>query len=441
MKVKETDIMVFNQNNMSSSLFSRHIVLSLIILSSCSSYRETKSDILQIDFHKAEKRKFINASEVISNIEYVALETYSQCLIGESVKISVSENFILLFSGYDCFLFSRNGKFIRRIGQKGSGPAEYRDYTYRVKIDEKSGMVYLMSSSEIYAYSISGEFVKKLNLNELRNTVDISRPLPNITHWKENLFCANIDLNPGKEPYRCIIFTLDGEVVKLFPNYIIFNYDFKGIFSTNYNREANIYCYNEQLFFREILCDTLFRITDQLEFMPEIVFELPGKKIPINKRGQFAEILSDNTIQPKNTPDYVIHYLYEVDKYLFLTGKELCLYNKNSKKIISFEPDPFLQKEITVTINNSTVSRTTNLSGFRNDIDGGLPFSPSTSIHIQNNHQMACVYQSYLLKELLTEEHFARYEVKDQEAHKRLRSLLANLDEEDNPVIMIATFK
>ena len=51
------------------------------------------------------------------------------------------------------------------------------------------------------------------------------------------------------------------------------------------------------------------------------------------------------------------------------------------------------------------------------------------------------IYQSYLLKEQLTEEHFARCDIKDSEAHKRLRSLLANLDWEDNPILMIATFK
>jgi hypothetical protein len=54
---------------------------------------------------------------------------------------------------------------------------------------------------------------------------------------------------------------------------------------------------------------------------------------------------------------------------------------------------------------------------------------------------LVALYQSYLLKEYLTDEHFARQNIKDQEAHQRLKDLLANLDEEDNPVLMIATFK
>jgi len=87
-----------------------------------------------------------------------------------------------------------------------------------------------------------------------------------------------------------------------------------------------------------------------------------------------------------------------------------------------------------------TQTRTSSLRGLSNDIDGGLPFNPRFLSYIPNNRQLICIYPSYLLKEKLTEEHFAHYKIRDQEAHKRLRNLLANLNEEDNPVIMIATF-
>ena len=411
------------------------ICFFLIYFSSCNTQKETKDDVLRISLQEAEKRTNFNTSDVFSSIEYVALETTSQCLIGEIVYISVSEKFILAFNCYNnpsCHLFSREGKYIRSIGQRGNGPQDYLDNSYRVKIDEKSEMIYLLGLFEICVYNLSGKFIKKLNLLELEKAISVRTQ--NIMHWKDNLFCANIDLNSGKAPYRCIIFTLDGEIVKLFPNHIFFDTGKSGgVVRSTLNSDANIYCYNEQLFFKERLCDTLFRITEQLELVPEIIFDLPGKKMPTEMRGSFSQPVSD----------YMITGIYEVEKYLFITSsKEFrqCLYDKHKKQLISFDSDPLLKVEIVAPLpGGANSSRTGNLSGFRNDIDGGLPFRPL--INIQNNKQMACVYQSYLLKELLTEEHFARYEVKDREAHKRLRSLLANLDEEDNPVIMIATFK
>ena len=119
----------------------------------------------------------------------------------------------------------------------------------------------------------------------------------------------------------------------------------------------------------------------------------------------------------------------------------LYLYNKKNNRIFFSRPDPLLKKENIINFNSGPMSGTTSLYGLHNDIDGGLPFMPELKSHIQNSQQMVCVYQSYLLKELLTEEHFARYDIKDPEAHKRLRTLLTNLDWEDNPVLMIATFK
>ena len=63
-----------------AALISSLCLLLLINLSSCGSHRETKDEVLRIDIRKAENGN-VNASEVISDIEYVALETSSQCLI------------------------------------------------------------------------------------------------------------------------------------------------------------------------------------------------------------------------------------------------------------------------------------------------------------------------------------------------------------------------
>ena len=427
---------------MLSSSFSRNLLafFSLFILLSCSSptkKNDAKNEILKIDFNEAAYRDYFNASEVISNIEYVALETSSECLLGEVVSACISENFILTFSNSNCLLFSRKGQFIRRIGQRGNGPQDFKYDSYRVEIDEHSDRIYLLGLFEICAYRISGQFVKRLDLFEFQKRGDTSTYPCNVTHWKDNLFCGNMNLNSGKEPHRCIIFNLDGEIIKLFPSHIFFNGS-NGVYSS-FNSDANIYLYNDQLFFKERLCDTLFRITNELDFVPEIIFDLPGYKMPTEVRGESLNI---------NLPDFFIGNIQEVKDYLLLYGGKrgsgylTSLYDKNKNQLISIKSDPFFQREMTIPLpDGRTHTRTTSLNGLRNDIDGGLPFSSSINCHIQNNNQLINIYQSYFLKEKLTDEHFKRYTIKDQEAHKRLKKLLEDLDWDDNPVITIATFK
>ena len=408
----------------------------LLLLFSCSTPKESKDDILWIDLQKAEKRSYLDASEVISNIEYVALETNSQCIVGEPVVISVSENYILSFSGSNCHLFSRNGHFIRTIGQRGNGPQDYIGDFYNVKIDEKSGMVYLMGVLNILAYRLSGDFFMKLNIRDLVKNFGISIPL-NIKHWKENLFFANFNLGSVNEPYRFIIFSLEGEIVKLFSNNnIFFETDGKLPFSSIYT-DVNIYSFNEQLYFKEILCDTLFRISEQLDLVPEIIFDTHDKKTLTNMLRFYYS----------STPEYyAITKIYELENYMLLFDSapfkfKYFLYEKNNNRLFSFEHELLFEHEQISHILGSTSSRTFRLPGLSNDIDGGLPIMPDFFNNIQNNQQIVTVYQSYLLKGQLTEKHFERVKIKDQEAHKRLRNLLSNLDEEDNPVLMIATFK
>jgi hypothetical protein len=77
--------------------------------------------------------------------------------------------------------------------------------------------------------------------------------------------------------------------------------------------------------------------------------------------------------------------------------------------------------------------------GFVNDIDGGLSFWPQ--YYIESENALVQVLEAYEMKGLLTEEYFAAHPAKDPAAHARLRELLKNLKEDDNPVIVVAKLK
>ena len=81
-----------NKKNMLLLSFHRFVkVLFLSCLLSCNAHRELHDDTLRIKIPENEVRTQLYASDVISEIEYVALETLPQCLIGERAVFSAHQ--------------------------------------------------------------------------------------------------------------------------------------------------------------------------------------------------------------------------------------------------------------------------------------------------------------------------------------------------------------
>ena len=428
-------------------------------LSSCSSSNNRgvcDDELLQVKvFPTKENVKRLYASEIITDLEYIPLETSEKCLINENYKTEISENYILVSSKPHLILFSRQGKYIRNIGSQGPGPEEY-SYPSKTAIDEKSGMIYNLNYNELTAYRISGEFVKKLYLKDIYKKAGINSSFNKIVHWKENLFCANVRLYTGIEDNCIVIFSLDGQIMKLFPNSIKFKRPESNVtHGRGADDYADVYVYKGQLKYRYINSDTLFRLNDQLEFIPDAIFDLCGRNAPENIRVKKDADLSKYTylMDIKETENY-FSFLCDFGK---INPQEIktqgCLYDKKSKKLIIFkvellgqQPAPEVPSMPGVFINNSSSGQLVNdySPWIINDIDGGLDFGIHGS-HIsiiQSANQFICArYQPHKLLKDLNIEHFASKKIKNKEAHERLKKLLENLDEEDNPVIMIATFK
>ena len=438
-------------------------ILCLTGLTSCNSSNPKKG--FENNIHRIElcpkkiKMNYLYASEIVSDIEYIALETSEECLINGYPYVDISDNYIITSGDPHCLLFSRQGKFLRLIGSKGQGPEEHTGNIIMVTIDEKLGMIYIASLYELLAFRISGEFIIKLNLNDFNKLNKISTfRLKNITHWKDDLFCANIDLNTGKELYKFVVFSIDGNVVKLFPNYNKFEMEGGALIMNSINDFADIFFHNGQLKFREQASDTLFCLTDKLELVPDLIFDLCGRSIPTNMRG--------NKYFSNRNSYTCIYSLIEIGNHIFLSCNfgdktppglssfQELWYNKNSHKLTILKQD-FLDQNLIktpvvitpsgmFTFKNEVEQLNSFRQGFINDIDGGNDFFPTPSKLScnKNNQQLVChIYQPYNLLEKMTEEYFISKEIKNKEANRRLRNLLKNLNEEDNPVLMIATFK
>ena len=248
---------------------------------------------------------------------------------------------------------------------------------------------------------------------------------------------------------------MDGQFIKLFPNFIKFEIDSNRFIYNVKDDYADIYLYNGLLSYKNINSDTLFRLNDQLEFVPEVIFDVFGRKAPANMRG----------ISPFKSMFTDITFIHELENYIVfqcnfgdITPKglpadraQICFYNKNSNELtipkrdlLGKKPQPIAPNVPGTFINHNNQLVNYYSGPIINDIDGGydLYILPSQVCFIQNSHQLLCkICKPFELLNDLNEKHFASKKIKNMEAHERLKNMLSNLDAGDNAVLMIATFK
>lgn len=109
----------------------RHILSIFIAISLFACNQSSKTDN-GIDLSMLNSDNILKLSSLYDSISYIKLETTPECLIGSIKKIIPFANQYFIFDEEysNIFIFDAKGKFLKKIGEKGTGPNEY------VKIDD-----------------------------------------------------------------------------------------------------------------------------------------------------------------------------------------------------------------------------------------------------------------------------------------------------------------
>lgn len=102
-------------------------LLCLATLVGCTSNPSSNSSLGVIDLSGDYPTRKVDLKE-IADVEYVPLETTDNSLLTNMCSTNnISDNYIITYdtSSGDIFLFTRSGKFLRKINKKGDGPEEY----------------------------------------------------------------------------------------------------------------------------------------------------------------------------------------------------------------------------------------------------------------------------------------------------------------------------
>ena len=144
------------------------IAFIIVLFSSCNrnSNKNDQSDIfnrtLSIKTSKNNDCKIWD--ELITDMEFVPLETNDSCLIDEIDKLLIAKNRIFILTRHEeIFVFNEVGQFIKKVGTKGKGPLEIlKPFDISISIDN---YLYILDVGKIIKSDLNGNILSEKYFN------------------------------------------------------------------------------------------------------------------------------------------------------------------------------------------------------------------------------------------------------------------------------------
>ncbi|TKG94924.1 6-bladed beta-propeller [Puteibacter caeruleilacunae] len=374
----------------------------MLIFVSCSNHEKTK--IQEINPTKFEKTELF-LSEYAESIDYIQLESNPPFSSIITCKVVDSLIYAAVRPNGNMLVYDMKGKFQRKIGRNGRGPGEYK-YAMHFCVDSDEGKVYVLSQKKIIIYSIGGSFIKEISLADYDTTFCSIRVHHGNIYLFDNFCC-------GYMKYNWLVLNKEGEQV-----------------SSKLNSVAPFKCR-----------------------------QIPGNKIVFedDENMYYWNYLNDSIFQIK--PDN--HSL----KYLFAHGNfRISPSNWDNDKIVygsCFRPDRIFKTHNSLILRyfmahryGIAVSKTRNLSfksyeidfsekifGFINDIDGGMPLDPKQCVNSTDKQYLMSYIPALSLKQYVESNKFGQTKCKQPVLHEKLKAFASQIDENDNPILILAKLK
>lgn len=342
-----------------------------------------QNKLILIDKNKSYKNEHLFIQDIAKNVEYIKLETTDNCLIGKEQlveSIQCTKNDIFIIEAFTVYRFARkDGKFLNSIGKRGEGPGEYVT-AVSFAINEKKQEVLMLDihKNKVLIYKYNGTFVRDFNLP------DVSR----LNLIDENTLACYTEDTQRDIPGFGLYSLSDGKMIKKLST------AYTSRSGTNYRlipQYTTPRVNNGDVFFSTYVTDTIFSVNKNGR-TPRYAFLPPNNGKTTKER------------ESCSTP----FLLCETDLFA-----NIQVYG--SKGNTSF--DSYIINKKTGTISKGFI--------IDREYSNGI-FTYNTGM----NNEITTLYYTYLLKE------------RDERGvlFGKLKEITKTLKEEDNPVLMIATF-
>lgn len=314
----------------------RNFFLILFALISCNG-AEKNSDIhnakYEIDIDVLKNDGVVPISSYFKSVKPIMLETNENCLIRSLDAIQVTDDYIFILdrSYKRLYCFDKDGKFIRRIGNLGSGPGEFSsisDFTI-----DNNRTIYTLdrASSKIHLYAFTGEYISSISLKNIGGNVGHIQLVKDFLYldYQSDKIMANADT-----PLLLKVDKASGKIVDKFLSASEHNLGFQVItfkdgsffYSKNSNTPYYAPIYSNTVFSLEDDIEPYFQIKSsrllQKEDLKELDLSHPSIIVEINRIDKIKSIV--NFLEIKN---------YIICEYRDKYGRDVLLYCKNSKDV------------------------------------------------------------------------------------------------------------
>jgi hypothetical protein len=143
------------------------IVLS--VMTGCGGGKQSTDDIITVDVTASYPKKELILQDFL-NVEYIPLETSDEFITAGYVQ-AIGKDIILVtnrnYNVGDIFIFDRNGKGLKMINRKGQGGEEYTNISW-ITLDEDNGEIFVndRSAKKILVYNMDGKFKRSFKHKE-----------------------------------------------------------------------------------------------------------------------------------------------------------------------------------------------------------------------------------------------------------------------------------
>lgn len=372
------------------------LVVSIILLCSFSNpQKKTENKLFTIPLgENMSNKKEIGLKAVSKNIEYVKLEYKPEFAIGSIRKFIATEKYFFV-AGDEVYQFLRTGEFVRKIGKQGRGPTEY-PVLVDLTIDESSQKIYILPApiKQILVFDFNGIFLNTIQLPD--------RYIESIDAINKGAIALQSGMNMNTTLSTEII-NEQGKSIFQF-NSRIFNKIDPSFEGKTYNV---VYQYNNDFFVKECKNDTVYKMTNT-GLTPYFIYNLGKYKPPI--------VCSES-----EWPKYdIIYRIFETDSYIFT----LFIHN-NSGCVARYNK---VTKEVTVSIPSDDPE-----IGIKNDFDYGANFFLTLQPRAYKTSQKEWILPLYTNS-------LSKFKG-NTKIIGNFKTVINQLDENDNPVIMVIKLK
>ncbi len=240
------------------------IVLVFILFACTTKSGSEKQEVETVTIDLSQELDKLNLSDLIAeDIRIIPLETTDRSLIGKVSKVLATADYIFILDmlmAQSIFMFSKDGKFIRKIGESGPGPKEIgRPIDFFIENQE---IFVLDMETHIKTFDFEGNFIESREVN----------PRGGIGFSKLN-GSGVFAFITGNADFNLDITDHDFKVIHSYFPYQNRRID-AGIINPLFRNEAD-----GTLIYRRNMNDTLYSINSGGELIPYRMFDFGNKSI------------------------------------------------------------------------------------------------------------------------------------------------------------------